>query len=98
LRSKPRVPSALLQLPQQVVNGLSVGAVYALIALGYTLVYGILELINFAHGEIYMIGGYLGVILLALSLPLGLPLWAALALALLGSLVGAACFGRTLQR
>ena len=63
------------QLPQQLWNGIAVGAVYALIALGYTMVYGIIELINFAHGEIYMIGAYLGVILLALSLPLGLPLW-----------------------
>ena len=43
---------------QQLVNGLVVGAVYALIALGYTLVYGILQLINFAHGEIFMIGAY----------------------------------------
>ena len=46
---------------QQLVNGLVVGAVYALIALGYTLVYGILQLINFAHGEIYMIGAYVGI-------------------------------------
>ncbi len=49
---------------QQVINGLTLGAVYALIALGYTMVYGILELINFAHGEIYMIGAYLGMIYL----------------------------------
>ena len=47
---------------QQIVNGLTVGAVYALIALGYTMVYGIIELINFAHGEIYMIGAYIGTI------------------------------------
>ena len=45
---------------QQVVNGLSLGSIYALIALGYTMVYGIIKLINFAHGEIYMIGGYIG--------------------------------------
>ena len=63
-------------LLQQIINGLTVGGVYALIALGYTLVYGILELINFAHGEIYMIGAYLGIIFLgmpnrvsALSMP-----------------------------
>lgn len=47
---------------QQLVNGLTLGCVYGLIALGYTMVYGILELINFAHGEIYMIGAYIGVI------------------------------------
>ncbi|MHB8174746.1 MAG: ABC transporter permease subunit, partial [Nitrospirota bacterium] len=66
---------------QQIINGLTVGAVYALIALGYTMVYGILELINFAHGEIYMLGAYLGIILLgfltatgvtAMSLPLSI--------------------------
>lgn len=49
---------------QQLVNGLTVGGVYALIALGYTMVYGIIQLINFAHGEIYMIGAYLGIIIL----------------------------------
>ncbi len=51
---------------QQVVNGLTTGSVYALIALGYTMVYGIIELINFAHGEIYMIGAYAGFIVLTL--------------------------------
>jgi branched-chain amino acid transport system permease protein len=46
------------QLPQQLVNGLTLGGVYALIAIGYTMVYGILFMLNFAHGEIYMIGGF----------------------------------------
>lgn len=45
-------------LPEQVVNGLLLGAIYALIALGYTMVYGVLKLINFAHGEVYMLGAY----------------------------------------
>ena len=45
---------------QQLVNGLSVGSIYALIALGYTMVYGTLGLINFAHGEVFMIGCYIG--------------------------------------
>jgi branched-chain amino acid transport system permease protein len=45
---------------QQVLNGLSLGSIYALIALGYTMVYGILKLINFAHGEVFMIGAYAG--------------------------------------
>ncbi len=43
---------------QQLINGLTIGAIYALIALGYTMVYGILRLINFAHGDIYMVGGW----------------------------------------
>ena len=47
------------QLPQTIVNGLTLGSVYALIALGYSMVYGILKLLNFAHGDIYMIGAYL---------------------------------------
>lgn len=59
-------------LLQQIINGLTVGGVYALIALGYTLVYGILELINFAHGEIYMIGAYLGIIFLGIFTAAGL--------------------------
>lgn len=44
---------------QQILNGLSVGSIYALVALGYTMVYGIIKLINFAHGELYMLGAYL---------------------------------------
>lgn len=59
-------------LIQQVINGLILGAVYALIALGYTMVYGILELINFAHGEIYMIGAYLSIIFLGFFTTAGL--------------------------
>ena len=43
-------------LLQQILNGLTIGSVYALIALGYTMVYGIIELINFAHGDVFMLG------------------------------------------
>ena len=45
---------------QQLVNGISLGSIYALIALGYTMVYGVLRLINFAHGDVYMLGAYTG--------------------------------------
>ena len=45
---------------QQLVNGLSLGSIFALVALGYTMVYGIIKLINFAHGDIYMVGAYIG--------------------------------------
>lgn len=48
------------QLLQQLINGISLGSIYALIALGYTMVYGIINLINFAHGDIYMVGAYVG--------------------------------------
>ena len=45
---------------QQLVNGLSLGSIYALMALGYTMVYGIIGLINFAHGDVYMVGAFFG--------------------------------------
>lgn len=48
------------QFVQQLINGISLGSIYALIALGYTMVYGIIKLINFAHGDIYMVGAYIG--------------------------------------
>lgn len=53
------VGPAINDLPQQLVNGIMVGAIYALIALGYTMVYGVLRLINFAHGEVFMLGAYM---------------------------------------
>ena len=55
------------ELLQQVTNGLAVGGVYALVALGYTMVYGVLRLINFAHGELFTLGAYLGFSFLASS-------------------------------
>jgi branched-chain amino acid transport system permease protein len=45
---------------QQIINGLSLGAIYALIALGYTMIYGVLRFINFAHGDVFMVGAYIG--------------------------------------
>ncbi|HET6410913.1 MAG TPA: branched-chain amino acid ABC transporter permease [Anaeromyxobacter sp.] len=54
-----------MQFFEQLVNGLAVGSIYALIALGYTMVYGVLKLINFAHGDLFTYGAYLGMTLLA---------------------------------
>ena len=51
---------------QQLLNGLTLGSVYGLIAIGYTMVYGIIGMINFAHGEVYIISAYLAAISLAL--------------------------------
>ncbi len=48
------------ELLQQTINGLAVGTIYALVALGYTMVYGVLKLINFAHGDVMMVGSYVG--------------------------------------
>jgi branched-chain amino acid transport system permease protein len=61
----------LAQFPQQLINGLTLGAVYALIALGYSMVYGILQLLNFAHGDVYMIGAFIGYGVLTVLAPGG---------------------------
>ena len=45
---------------QQLINGVQTGSIYALIAIGYTMVYGVLKFINFAHGDVYMVGAYIG--------------------------------------
>ncbi len=86
---------------QQIINGLALGAVYALLALGYTMVYGILQLINFAHGEVYMLGAYLGIIVLgALTAP-GMPsagLAVTLAITLCVSVLFCAAYGAMIER
>ena len=69
-------------LLQQVVNGVTIGVVYALIAVGLTLVFGILGVINFAHGEFYMLGAFLTY---SLTIGLGLDYFVALALTIVGS-------------
>ena len=84
---------------QQLVNGVSLGAVYGLIALGYTMVYGIIGMINFAHGDIYMVGAFISLIFLSLLAALGitwLPL--ALALVLLITVAITALYGWTVER
>jgi len=59
------------QLLQQLINGITIGSFYALIALGYTMVYGVLKLINFAHGDLFMLGAYLGLTLLGMVIGAG---------------------------
>lgn len=61
----------LQTLPQVIIDGLTLGSVYAVVALGYTMVYGILQLINFAHGEIFMTGAYIGTGLMILFMGMG---------------------------
>ena len=80
-------------LLQQVINGLVLGSIYALIALGYTMVYGILGIINFAHGEVLMIGAMVSLTLITVltQLSLGLPPWATLTIVLLAAM--AICAG-----
>ncbi|MFO7651118.1 MAG: branched-chain amino acid ABC transporter permease [bacterium] len=76
---------------QQLINGLQLGSVYALIALGYTMVYGIVRLINFAHGDVFMVGAYVGFFALA-SWRLPWPL------AILAAMLGCGLLGMFIER
>ncbi|MET8410039.1 branched-chain amino acid ABC transporter permease [Streptomyces sp. NPDC005195] len=71
-------------LPQQLANGLFLGSMYGLIAIGYTMVYGIVQLINFAHGEIFMTGGFGALSVYLYVLPDGTSMWIALPAMLIG--------------
>lgn len=79
-------------------SGLTRGSIYALLALGYTMVYGIVQLINFAHGEIYMIGAFTALIMTSVFTILGLPGPAIIALALLIAVVWSSMYGYTLDK
>ncbi|MBT3163634.1 branched-chain amino acid ABC transporter permease [Streptomyces sp. Vc74B-19] len=75
------------ELPQQLVNGLLLGSMYGLVAIGYTMVYGIVQLINFAHGEIFMVGAFGAITVHLYVLPDGTSMWVALPLMLLGAMI-----------
>ncbi|MBT3236541.1 MAG: branched-chain amino acid ABC transporter permease [Bdellovibrionales bacterium] len=81
-------------LGQYLINGITQGSIYALIALGYTMVYGIIKLINFAHGEFYMIGAFVGYYLVIS----GASLWIAFPAAMLGAGVVAVIIERLVYR
>ncbi len=84
---------------QQLVNGLTLGSVYGLIAIGYTMVYGIIGMINFAHGEVYMISAYLAAISLALLAYFGIESFPLLMLGtLLFTIVVTGVYGFTIER
>src|SRR5690349_11002295 len=86
---------------QQVFNGLSLGSIYALIALGYTMIYGILRFINFAHGDVFMIGAfsgyYLGIVF-AFSSVAGFASFGMAVLILIGSMVVCGLLGFTIEK
>ena len=87
------------QLTQQLFNGLSLGAIYALIAIGYTMVYGIIGMINFAHGEIYMIGAYVGLVTLtAIGTQSGLPVPLIVAAMLIVAVAVTGTYGFAVER
>src|SRR5262245_31240694 len=75
---------------QQLVNGLMLGGAYALVAIGYTLIFGVLNLLHLAHGEVFMVGAYVGLVL-ALA---GFSPWVALA----GAMLAAAALGVLVER
>jgi len=91
-------------LLQELVVGITTGAIYALIALGYTMVYGIIELINFAHGDIFMIGTLISITIFGLlgitntSQPAGLTLAAVLIITCLGAMLVCALLGVAIER
>jgi len=86
-------------LLQQLINGIVLGSIYALIALGYTMVYGILELINFAHGEVTMIGAMICIAILHALLPgSGLPVVLILALGVGGAVLVCMLLGLGIER
>ncbi|TMC88694.1 MAG: branched-chain amino acid ABC transporter permease [Chloroflexi bacterium] len=91
-------------LLQELVVGITTGAIYALIALGYTMVYGIIELINFAHGDIFMIGTLISITIFGLlgitnnSQPTGLTLAAVLIITCLGAMLVCALLGVAIER
>jgi branched-chain amino acid transport system permease protein len=91
----------LAQLPQQIINGLTLGAVYALIALGYSMVYGVLQLLNFAHGDVYMVGAFIGygviVALLPASGPL-IPTGLIIVVMLLAAMLGCGLLGIAIEQ
>ena len=79
-------------------GGIVKGSIYALIALGYTMVYGIIQLINFAHGEIYMVGAFVALIVAGMLTLSGYSGMTVLLLAAVGAAIYAAAYGYTLEK
>ena len=94
-------PDQLKILLEQLINGITVGSFYALVALGYSMVYGVLSMVNFAHGDIFMVGAYFGYFtitrLTAAGVTQGSPALA-VTLALLAGMGGAAITGMLVER
>src|SRR5216683_3195718 len=98
-RGRRRHRARMAYFLQQFINGLTLGSIYGLIAIGYTMVYGIIGMINFAHGEIYMIGAFISIIAFLVLVALGItyvPL--ALALVLLTTMFFTSIYGWAVGR
>ena len=84
---------------QQMFNGVTLGSTYALIAIGYTMVYGIIGMINFAHGEVYMIGSYVSFMIIAALMMLGIDTgWLLVVAGFVGAIVIASAYGWSIER
>src|SRR5436190_7267552 len=83
---------------QQIINGLVLGSVYALVALGYTMVYGIINLINFAHGEVLMVGALTSWTVVTVLAGLGLPGWALLLIGLVAAVIVCSALNFTIEK
>ncbi|CAM3427838.1 high-affinity branched-chain amino acid ABC transporter permease LivH [Parendozoicomonas haliclonae] len=93
------MPDAVYYFIQQLLNGLTLGSTYALIAIGYTMVYGIIGMINFAHGEVYMIGSYVSFIVLAGLAMMGIDsVTLMLAAAFIISIIITSTYGYSIER
>ena len=93
------MPESLFYFIQQLLNGLTVGSTYALIAIGYTMVYGIIGMINFAHGEVYMIGSYIAFMALAALALMGIEYLPVMILgAFVLSMIVTSAFGYSIER
>ena len=85
-------------LIQQIINGLVLGSIYALVALGYTMVYGIMGLINFAHGEVVMIGAMVALMTIKLLFNSGLPVFFIIVIGLAAAIIVCMLVGYTIER
>ena len=83
---------------QQIINGLVLGSMYALVALGYTMVYGIINLINFAHGEVLMVGALVSWTVVTLMAGAGLPGWLLLLISLIAAIVVCTVLNFTIEK
>ncbi|WP_412057258.1 branched-chain amino acid ABC transporter permease [Bartonella sp. DGB2] len=85
---------------QQLINGLALGAIYGLIAIGYTMVYGILGMINFAHGDIFMVGAFIAMIVFMtlMALPMALPIVVVLLLMLIMAMIFTSVWSWVVER
>ena len=85
-------------ITHQLVNGLVLGSFYALVALGYTMIFGVIKLLNFAHGDLYMVGGFVGFLVLSAITSVVGGAWPGIFVAMLFSMIAVGCLGVIIER